>query len=125
MSRRIGGHVADAHGGGFVFDCRCLPNPGRLDIYAARTGIDADVAMWLKQQPSVEEFLESIRSLLEFSLIRYDERGFTDLTVSFGCTGGRHRSVYCAERCKQLLTARGLRVRVRHLELEAATDLGA
>jgi hypothetical protein len=107
------------HGGGFVFDCRSLPNPGREERFQPLTGLDAPVAEYLGQQESVRLFLANALSLVEASLSNYERRGFKSLMVSFGCTGGRHRSVYLAEQLAQRLRGRnGVEVVVRHLELE-------
>lgn len=92
------------HGGGFVFDCRCLPNPGRQPRYAQQTGKDADIIQFLESEPAVGRFLDHAVGLVTAAVENYRGRGFTDLFVAFGCTGGRHRSVYCAE-----LLARRLR----------------
>jgi len=107
------------HGGGFVFDCRALPNPGRERRYAESTGKDADVIEYLEKEPSVGDFLRDVFSLVDRSVENYKSRRFTDLFVAFGCTGGQHRSVYCAERLAAHLRERqGLFVEVRHLNLE-------
>jgi aminoglycoside/choline kinase family phosphotransferase len=108
------------NGGGFVFDGRSLPNPGREDRFKALTGKDAPVREYLNQQESVHQFLASVMSLVDASVSSYRERGFKNLMVSFGCTGGQHRSVYLAEQlAKRLRAGRGLQVVVRHLGLEA------
>ncbi|MBI3549179.1 MAG: phosphotransferase [Elusimicrobia bacterium] len=86
------------HGGGFVFDCRALPNPGRFEQYAKVTGKDAPVIEFLKKEPDVAKYLENAFSLVDQSVENYRSRKFTSLMVAFGCTGGQHRSVYCAER---------------------------
>lgn len=86
------------NGGGYVFDCRALPNPGRFEEYRNKTGKDAEVIDFLKDDPSVIEFIELARHLVENSIRNYLDRGFSGLMVSFGCTGGKHRSVYCAEK---------------------------
>jgi aminoglycoside/choline kinase family phosphotransferase len=107
------------HGGGFVFDSRSLPNPGREERFRAFTGKDAPVIDYLSQQESVHQFLASVMSLVDASLSDYQRRGFKNLMVSFGCTGGQHRSVYLAEQLAKHLRGRnGLEVLVRHLELE-------
>lgn len=86
------------NGGGFVFDCRVLPNPGRIDAYRPYSGLDAGVISFLEQQGEVKEFLESAKKLVINAIKTYVDRGFEHLTVNFGCTGGQHRSVYCAEK---------------------------
>ncbi len=107
------------HGGGFVFDGRSLPNPGREEHFKTLTGKDAPVIDYLNQQESVHRFLAGVMSLLEASLNNYQGRGFKSLMVSFGCTGGQHRSVYLAEELAKRLRGRnGVEVVVRHLELE-------
>ena len=107
------------HGGGFVFDCRSLPNPGREERFQPFTGKDAPVIDYLNQQESVHQFLASALSLVHASVSNYQCRGFKSLMVSFGCTGGRHRSIYLAERLAKRLRGRnGVEVVVRHLELE-------
>jgi len=107
------------HGGGFVFDARSIPNPGREERFKTLTGKDAPVIDYLNQQESVHQFLASVMSLVDASVHTYQGRGFTSLTVSFGCTGGQHRSVYFAEQVAKRLTDRNrVEVVVRHLELE-------
>ena len=107
------------NGGGFVFDGRSLPNPGREERFKTLTGKDAPVIEYLQQQESVHQFLASVLSLVDASIGTYQQRRFKNLMVSFGCTGGQHRSVYLAEQLAKRLRARsGLEVIVRHLELE-------
>jgi aminoglycoside/choline kinase family phosphotransferase len=107
------------HGGGFVFDARSIPNPGREERFKTLTGKDAPVIDFLNQQESVHQFLAGVMSLVDASVNNYQRRGFTSLTVSFGCTGGQHRSVYFAEQLAKRLSGRtGVEVVVRHLELE-------
>jgi aminoglycoside/choline kinase family phosphotransferase len=85
------------NGGGFVFDCRGLPNPGRIKEYQNLTGHDAPVIEYIEQYAQVKEFQENVRKIVEISIKDYLKRGFNHLTVCFGCTGGQHRSVYHAE----------------------------
>ncbi len=107
------------NGGGFIFDARSLPNPGREEQFRSLTGKDAAVIDYLNQQESVHQFLASALSLVDASVSRYQRRGFNSLMVSFGCTGGQHRSVYLAEQlAKHLRGNSGLEVIVRHIELE-------
>jgi aminoglycoside/choline kinase family phosphotransferase len=86
------------HGGGFVFDCRALPNPGRHLEYSDLCGRDASVVEYLERAPETHEFWRHVRSLVDHHIEEYLRRGFTSLSISFGCTGGQHRSVYFAER---------------------------
>jgi aminoglycoside/choline kinase family phosphotransferase len=107
------------NGGGFVFDGRSLPNPGREECFKALTGKDAPVIDYLNQQESVREFLANASSLVDASINTYQRRGFKHLMVSFGCTGGQHRSVYLAEQlAEHLRTGDGVEVVVRHREQE-------
>jgi aminoglycoside/choline kinase family phosphotransferase len=107
------------NGGGFIFDGRSLPNPGREERFKTLTGRDAPVIDYLNQQESVHQFLASVLSLVDASIGSYRQRGFKNLMVSFGCTGGQHRSVFLAEQLAKRLRGRnGLDVVLRHLELE-------
>ena len=107
------------NGGGFVFDGRSLPNPGREERFKTLTGRDAPVIDYLNQQESVHQFLASVMSLVDASVSNYRQRGFKNLMVSFGCTGGQHRSVYLAEQVAKRLRGRaGVEVVLSHRELE-------
>src|SRR3984957_19320937 len=107
------------NGGGFIFDARSLPNPGREERFKQLTGKDAPVIDYLNQQDGVHQFLASVMSLVDASVGSYKERGFKNLMVSFGCTGGQHRSVYLAEQLAKHFRARnGVEVAVQHLQLE-------
>ena len=107
------------NGGGFVFDGRSLPNPGREERFKALTGKDAPVAEYLGQQESVHQFLANAISLVDASVDAYQSRGFKHLMVSFGCTGGQHRSVYLAEQlAKHLRSKEGVEVVLHHREQE-------
>jgi hypothetical protein len=107
------------NGGGFVFDARSLPNPGREVEFRQLTGRDAPVREYLDRQPGVDEFLAHVSALVDASVAKYQQRGFSNLMVSFGCTGGQHRSVYLAERlAEHLRGTKGVEVEVRHTQLE-------
>src|SRR6202166_1463961 len=107
------------NGGGFVFDGRSLPNPGREERFKTLTGKDAAVMDYLSQQESVHQFLAHTISLVDASVTMYQRRGFKHLMVSFGCTGGQHRSVYLAEQLvKHLRGKDGVDVVVHHREQE-------
>jgi RNase adaptor protein for sRNA GlmZ degradation len=112
------------NGGGFVFDCRALPNPGRFDAYKSLTGMDEPVIAYLEKEAEVSEFLSHVYSLVDQSVEKYLSRGFTNLMVSFGCTGGQHRSVYSAEELAIHLAQKfdDVIISVRHLAREKATN---
>lgn len=108
------------NGGGFIFDARSLPNPGREERFKALTGKDVPVVEYLNQQNSVQAFFASASSLVDASVKEYGRRGFKNLMVSFGCTGGQHRSVYLAEQlAKHLRDKNGVEVVLHHRELES------
>jgi len=115
-----GGYPEDTsgHGGGFVFDCRSLPNPGRSPEFADRTGLDPEVRDWLEQAEELEPFHARVLDLVDHHIENYVDRGFSDLAVSFGCTGGQHRSVYMAERVTRHLRERYPQVDVRVIHRE-------
>lgn len=108
---------SSGNGGGYVFDCRALPNPGRYPEYRCYTGKDRPVIEFLEGDTEVEEFLKGAQQLVGASIMKYMERKFTSLTVSFGCTGGQHRSVYCAERlAKWIIENFDCQVNINHRE---------
>lgn len=85
------------NGGGYVFDCRGTHNPGKYEQYKSLTGLDQPVIDFLEQDGEILTFLNSVYALIDHHVERFVERGFSHLQVAFGCTGGQHRSVYCAE----------------------------
>ncbi|MBE2215149.1 MAG: phosphotransferase [Opitutaceae bacterium] len=106
------------HGGGFVFDCRSLPNPGRDAAYATMAGDDPAVVAWLEAYDEVHGFLARAREMINHVIDAYRKRRFTHLSVAFGCTGGQHRSVYCATQLAQHLHGReGVQVELSHRDV--------
>lgn len=103
--------------GGFVFDCRHLPNPGREEKYKQLTGLDQPVIDYFQKYPVIEAFLQDVFRMVDRAIENYQERSFSDLMISFGCTGGRHRSIYCTERMDAYLNERGITTIKRHVEL--------
>lgn len=107
------------NGGGFVFDARSLPNPGREERFKNVTGRESSVIEYLNQHEEVHQYFANVISLIEATVSTYQRRKFRNLMVSFGCTGGQHRSVYFAEQlAKRLRERSGVEVVVRHLGLE-------
>jgi aminoglycoside/choline kinase family phosphotransferase len=110
------------NGGGFVFDCRALDNPGRYPEFKGLTGKDRKVRQFIEQNSEIEIFLRSVISLIDQSVKNYLERGFNSLSVSFGCTGGQHRSVYAAEKVADYLRDNySVNVLVTHTELNVSS----
>ena len=106
------------NGGGFLFDARSLPNPGREERFKQLTGKDVDVIEYLDRQASVHQYFANARALVDMSVGNYQQRGFKDLLVGFGCTGGQHRSVYLAEQLAKHLRSSGVAVEIKHIEME-------
>jgi aminoglycoside/choline kinase family phosphotransferase len=105
------------NGGGFVFDCRAVNNPGKYERYNHFTGLDEPVARFLEEEGEITSFLEHVYGMVEASVKRYMERGFTNLMVCFGCTGGQHRSVYSAQRLAEHLHGKfGVKILLTHRE---------
>lgn len=106
------------NGGGYVFDCRSIHNPGRYEPYKKLTGRDEPVIRFLEEDGEVFRFMENVYGLVDPHVEVYCRRGFTHLTISFGCTGGRHRSVYCAEHMASHLKERFPDIHVQLLHRE-------
>lgn len=105
------------NGGGYVFDCRSTHNPGRYEPYKQITGLDAPVVRFLEDDGEILAFLDHATQLVDAHVERFMQRGFTDLQVSFGCTGGQHRSVYCAQHlAEHLNTKYNIEVQLCHRE---------
>ena len=105
------------NGGGYVFDCRSTNNPGRYEEYKKLTGLGKPVIDFLEQDGEILNFLNNIYPLVDFHTQRFMDRGFTHLMISFGCTGGRHRSVYSAQHVAEHIHKKfGVRVELLHRE---------
>jgi aminoglycoside/choline kinase family phosphotransferase len=108
------------NGGGFVFDCRGLLNPGRFEEYKSLTGRDKSVQDFLEQKSKIAEFLNSVYTIVDISVEDYIKRGFESLQVSFGCTGGQHRSVFAADSlARHLRNKFKVKIELNHVEQDA------
>jgi aminoglycoside/choline kinase family phosphotransferase len=106
------------NGGGFVFDCRFIDNPGRKEAYKTLTGLDEPVKNYLSTT-AMPGFMEQVFNIIDKAVENYIERDFEDLSVSFGCTGGQHRSVYAADALAAHLEQRyPVQVTLQHIEQE-------
>ncbi|MBI9037943.1 MAG: phosphotransferase [Bacteroidales bacterium] len=114
------------NGGGFVFDCRALPNPGRYEEYKHLSGKDKKVIEFLEKETEVDDFFKNCFLLINQSVEKYLQRGFKSLAVNFGCTGGQHRSVFGAEALSKHLSEKfkTLNIIVKHKEKENWNDGG-
>ena len=113
------------NGGGYVFDCRGMHNPGRYERFKHSTGRDADVIAFLEERGEVQRFMDNVYNLVDPHVERYISRGFSHLQISFGCTGGQHRSVYCAEALVRHLQRKyRIRIHLTHREQGLDTVLG-
>lgn len=105
------------NGGGYVFDCRAINNPGKYDRYKPFTGLDRQVITFLEEDGEIKIFLEHCYALIDATVTRYLERGFTNLMIAYGCTGGQHRSVYSAQHTAEHISERfGCKVILNHRE---------
>lgn len=110
-------HDDTGNGGGFVFDCRFLNNPGRYPEYKNLTGKDPEVIKFLKENSNADEYVLKAYEIVKPAIMNYIERGFRSLQINFGCTGGQHRSVYCAELMNQLLKQQNIKTKIIHREI--------
>ena len=110
------------NGGGYIFDCRSIHNPGRYEPYKKITGMDEPVIRFLEDDGEVFRFMEHVYGVVDPHVETYARRGFTSLMVSFGCTGGQHRSVYCAESLARHLSEKypDISVSLEHREQNVA-----
>ena len=117
---------ASGNGGGYVFDCRAVNNPGKYERYKPFTGLDRPVIEFLEDDGEVLTFLDHCYALVDASVTRYKERGFTNLMVSFGCTGGQHRSVYCAQKMAEHINRlHNVKVELVHREQDIEQNFSA
>ena len=114
------------NGGGFVFDCRALPNPGREPEFRTKTGRDWEVIDYLMAKPPVHVFLDHVKGIVGQSVDNYRERHFSNLMVSFGCTGGQHRSVFFAQTIYEWLKATypDIHLKLNHIERKITEETG-
>ena len=114
------------NGGGYVFDCRAINNPGKYDRYKPFIGLDKPVILFLEEDGEILTFLKHVYALVDSSVKRYMERGFTNLSVCFGCTGGQHRSVYAAQHLAEHLNEKfGVEINLIHREQNIQQTLPA
>jgi len=114
------------NGGGFVFDCRAVNNPGKYERYKHVTGLDESVKKFLEEDGEILTFLENTNNLVDASVKRYKDRGFTNLMISFGCTGGQHRSVYSAQKTAEHISEKfGVEVQLIHREQNKEQNFAA
>lgn len=120
FSYKKGGIPTDysGNGGGYVFDCRGIDNPGRYAEYKHLTGKDKEVKDFLLARGEVREFLDNVYSLVSKHIEVYSKRGFTHLSIFFGCTGGQHRSVFCAESLAEYLKKSDICIKLKHNEIQ-------
>lgn len=131
FSYKKGGIPKDdsGNGGGFVFDCRGILNPGRIEEYKTQTGNDVGVQDYLETKTEMPAFLKNVQDLISINIKNYLERGFENLQINFGCTGGQHRSVYSAIKTAEFIQQNFPEADVRihhdeqlHLNLSSISD---
>jgi hypothetical protein len=114
---------ASENGGGFVFDCRGLPNPGRLHEYRNKNGTQKQVIDYLEKYDEVKQFQNMVQGIVKISIEEYIRRGFQHLCVNFGCTGGQHRSVYNAQKfARWVQNNYAVKVVLHHIEIEKSNN---
>lgn len=117
---------ASGNGGGFVFDCRAVNNPGKYERFYTLTGLDEPVIQFLEEDGEILKFIKNSLSLVEPSIKRYMERKFTNLMICYGCTGGQHRSVYASQKVAQYLNEKyGVEVNLVHREQNIESHFSA
>jgi RNase adaptor protein for sRNA GlmZ degradation len=106
------------HGGGFIFDCRCLENPGKSPEYGDISLLDHNVDLFFDDNSLNKSFIDDAIKMVVRSIESYKKKNYTSLTVSFGSTGGQHRSVYCTEKMASYLRKiGGVEVLVKHRDI--------
>jgi len=118
FSYKENGIPKDEHGngGGFVFDCRGILNPGRQEIYKTQSGLDIGVKQFLEEETNMLAFLDDAFSLVSISIEDYMHRGFEHLSINFGCTGGQHRSVYATEKMANYIKSKyDVIIQIQHI----------
>ncbi|MEO8665544.1 MAG: RNase adapter RapZ [Ignavibacteria bacterium] len=113
------------NGGGFVFDCRYIYNPGRKEEFKSLSGQDNDVITFLDSQDEMKNFLNNVFEIIDPAIENYLERNFTNLMISFGCTGGQHRSVYAAEKTREHISKKypEVIIELHHIQLEKGLNI--
>ena len=112
------------NGGGYIFDCRALENPGKYEKFRLFTGLDKEVIDYLEEEGGIKKYLSNVYDMVDAHVKRFIERKFTHLQVCFGCTGGQHRSVYCAQHLAEHIAKRfNVRVKLTHRELNIEEEL--
>ncbi len=115
-----------SNGGGFVFDCRFIYNPGREESFKALTGKDKAVISFLDKNDVMQEFLKNVYSISSAAIDNYLHRDFLNLMFSFGCTGGQHRSIYSAEKLKNYLSEKygdKINITINHNEFPELSNI--
>ncbi|MFV0471512.1 MAG: phosphotransferase [Paludibacteraceae bacterium] len=117
---------ASGNGGGFVFDCRAVNNPGKYEKYSSQTGLDSAVIEFLEKDGEILDLLANAYNIVDSSIKRYIERRFTNLMICFGCTGGQHRSVYSAQKMAEHIHSKfGVEVQLIHREQNIENEFKA